>query len=82
MEKEFTNPRYKLNDVVFVAKPELMEGRIYQGIITHAELLGKDWFYTIKIPLENKKYEEIYSYEENTGDAKTKFIHPLIHPNP
>lgn len=72
-------PKYKIGDIVFVSNPELLEGRVMQGVIESAELIGKKsacWFYGIKVPQASvdEKVEKVFSYEGNCGDARTKIV--------
>jgi len=75
MKKEIKNPRYKIGDIVLV-NSEKDEELILQGTIKSAQYSG-DWFYEIFAhnPTSVINGDElIYSYETDTGDAKTKII--------
>ena len=67
--------KYKIGDIIYV-KSEHDKQKILQGVIYAAEYTY-NWFYWIKAidPTggDNQK-EDIYSYEIDTGDAKTKII--------
>lgn len=72
-------PQYKIGDIVFVNDKELQEGRIFQGVIESAELIGDTcecWFYGIKVPQASvdSKDEKLFSYGGNCGDARSKII--------
>lgn len=73
-------PKYKIGEVVFV-KSELDKEKICQGIIKSADTTigGRTWFYEIYIPLmpSDTKGETIYSYEEDSGNAKSLIINQL-----
>lgn len=76
-EVKRNKPRYLIGDVVFVRDQEIHEGRLMQGIVESAELIGEDaacWFYGIKVPIANVYGENrtVFSYQGNCGDAKTK----------
>ena len=70
-------PKYKIGDIVYI-RSEIDKEVVLQGIIKSAQCVV-DWFYQIEAknptsPLDEPEW--IYSYEENTGDAKSKFINP------
>ena len=68
-------PKYKLGDIVFVQSEKDKE-LILQGVIKSAQYMSV-WFYEIFAhnPTNVSDGDEtIYSYEYDTGDAKTKFI--------
>jgi len=72
-------PEYKIGDVVFVSDKELLDGRIFQGIIESAELIGdcsECWFYGVRVPQADTDGKDIkvFTYGGNCGDAKTKII--------
>jgi len=69
-------PKYKIGDIVFVYSEQDKEV-ILQGMIKSAQYYV-DWFYEIeaKNPTRVGDLETIYSYEVDTGDAKSKFIIP------
>lgn len=74
-KKTIKEPKYKIGDIVFVHS-EVEKGIVLQGVIKSAQYV-EDWFYQIEVknptsPLDEPEW--IYSYEENTGDAKTKFL--------
>ena len=81
--KKYIEPKHKIGDIVFVSDEEIQEGRVFQGIIESAELIGnctECWFYGIKIPQasvggENKK---VFSYGGNCGGATSKIITPTL----
>lgn len=82
--KEEQLPKYKIGEIVFVSDNELKEGRIFQGIIESAELIGDTadcWFYGIRVPQASVdgEDEKIFTYGGNCGNAKTKII--KIKPN-
>lgn len=70
-------PKYKIGDVVYV-KSKIDKEKICQGFIKSAETTidGRDWFYEIYIPLtpSEHKSETVYSYEVDSGDAKSLFV--------
>jgi len=71
-------PKYKIGEIVYV-RSEYDKDKILQGVIESAEFVT-EWFYHIKAKNPTKptgEPEDIYSYEENTGDAKTKIISHL-----
>ena len=72
-------PKYKIGDIVIVKSEEDKE-KILQGVIKSAEFVS-EWFYGIeaKNPTKPGEVETIYSYENDTGDAKTKIIENLKH---
>jgi hypothetical protein len=68
--------KYKIGQIVNVRSEKDIE-KICQGRIIRAETSiyeNSTWFYTIEIPLPNNEKEIIYSYEESSGDAKTKIV--------
>ena len=69
------NPKYKIGEMVIV-RSDKDKQKFLQGAIKSAEFLN-EWFYQIEAsnpmgPLDEP--EQIYSYEKDTGDAKTKII--------
>ena len=70
-------PKYKIGEIVCV-KSELDKEKICQGIIKSADTTidGRTWFYEIYIPLmpSDTKSETVYTFEEDTGNAKSKII--------
>ena len=73
--KNITQPKYKIGDVVLV-KSEKNTKVILQGIIKSAQCVV-DWFYQIEARNPTSPFDEaewIYTYEENTGDAKTEIL--------
>lgn len=80
MEKEIKAPKYKIGDIVVVYS-ETNKQKIAQGKVVSAECFYDEgqqgtWFYAIEIPNDSGVHEpeRVYSYEENTGDAKTKLL--------
>ena len=77
---QFKNPKYKIGEVVCVKyKVEDEVQTVLQGIIFSAQFRS-EWFYSIELknPMEPLAEPEMfYSYEEDTGDAKTKIIELL-----
>ena len=72
-------PKYKIGDIVFVSDKELDEGRIFQGIIESAELIGDEnncWFYGVRVPQASVdgESEKIFTYQGNCGDARTQIV--------
>ena len=70
-------PKHKIGDIVYVSEPEMDEGRVFQGVIESAELIGETsecWFYGIRVPQASVDGEDIkvFSYEGDCGDAKSK----------
>jgi len=77
MKEEIKTPKYKIGDIVFIQSEKDKE-LILQGIIKSAQF-AVDWFYEIEAKNPTSPVDEpelIYSYEENTVGAKTKFLTP------
>jgi len=74
---QFKSPKYKIGEVVCVKyKVEDEVQTVLQGIIFSAEFRA-EWFYGIELRNPMKPLDEperVYSYEEDTGDAKTEII--------
>jgi len=68
LSEEISNnpPRFKIGDIVIVQSEDVQKA--IQGKIKVAEFF-KEWFYGIEV-----QGEMIYTYEKDTGDAKTKII--------
>jgi len=72
-------PKYKIGDIVLVREQELKEGRIFQGIVESAELIGQEsncWFYGIIVPQSSVDGEtkKVFTYQGRCGDATSKII--------
>ena len=73
-------PKYKIGNIVIVYsekdKQKIVQGKVVASECFYDEGEQGDWFYAIEIPDESglNEPERIYSYEENTGDAKTKIL--------
>ncbi len=75
-------PKYEIGQTVIV-KSEKDPQKIVQGKVVSAECFydkGEQgtWFYSIEVPDASgvNESERVFSYEENTGGAKTKFLTP------
>lgn len=80
--KNIKEPKFNIGQLV-VVRSEKDPQKIVQGKIVSAECFyDKEkqgtWFYAIEVSSENgiNEPERIYSYEENTGDARTKILTP------
>ncbi len=72
-------PEYKIGDVVFISDQEIHEGRIQQGVIESAELIGDStvcWFYGVEVPQASVDGEskKVFTYGGNCGDANSKIV--------
>jgi hypothetical protein len=74
-------PKYKLGDIVIVNHPGDKQ-KIAQGKVVSVECFFDNekqgtWFYSIEIPssiVGGGNPFAVYTYEKDTGDAKTKII--------
>lgn len=70
--------KYKIGDIVVVRSEKdnqkLCQGRVFMAEVYSHEGRFGCWFYGIEIPAIGREPELIYSYEEDTGDAKTRLI--------
>lgn len=66
------SPIFKLGDIVIVHDEKDIQKAV-QGIIKTAEFF-REWFYGIEIANPTDEPTMIYTYEKDTGDAKTKII--------
>ena len=80
MKEEIKQPKYNIGQLVIVSS-EKDPQKIVQGKIVSAECfydkgIQGDWFFAIEVPdgSGTNEPERIYSYEEDTGNAKTKFL--------
>lgn len=69
---------YKIGDIVVVRSEKdsqkLCQGRVFMAeVYSHNGRFGT-WFYGVEIPAVVGEPERVYSYEEDTGDAKTIII--------
>jgi hypothetical protein len=78
---DLIQPKYNIGQLLIVVS-EKDPQKIVQGRVMSAECFydkGRQgtWFYRIEVPSENGREtdtQQIYSYEVNTGDAKTKIL--------
>ena len=69
-------PLCKIGDIVAIESQSDNE-KIIQGKIKTAEFVY-DWFYGIEVSnASNTEKTMVYSYETDTGDAKTKILYRI-----
>ena len=61
-------------------KQKIVQGKVVSAECFYDKGRQGEWFYAIEVPSESGLHdaERIYSYEENTGDAKTKILAPSL----
>ena len=82
MNREIKQPKYKIGDVLVVYsendKQKIVQGKIVSAECFYDQGMQGTWFYAIEVPSESGVTEpqRVYSYEEDTGNAKTKILSP------